>query len=128
MAKEKKVKDATVSEEKVKKTKKQELEEVVEPKEKNVKNDEVTEDLDGLEIDSDNEKKEKNKNEDKAEKKKKKKNTKDKTIMSELKKVVWPKVSEVFKYTLAVLLFCICLVALFKGVELLAALLKELLS
>ncbi len=126
MAKEKKVKDATVSEEKVKKTKKQELEEVVEPKEKNVKSDEVTEDLDGLEIDSDNEKKEKNKNEDKAEKKKK--STKDKTIMSELKKVVWPKVSEVFKYTLAVLLFCICLVALFKGVELLAALLKELLS
>lgn len=126
MAKEKKVKDATVSEEKVKKTKKQELEEVVEPKEKNVKKDEVTEDLDGLEIDSDNEKKEKNKNEDKVEKKKK--NTKDKTIMNELKKVVWPKVSEVFKYTLAVLLFCVCLVALFKGVELLAALLKELLS
>lgn len=126
MAKEKKVKDATVSEEKVKKTKKQELEEIVEPKEKNVKKDEVTEDLDGLEIDSDNEKKEKNKNEDKVEKKKK--NTKDKTIMNELKKVVWPKVSEVFKYTLAVLLFCVCLVALFKGLELLAALLKELLS
>lgn len=137
MAKEKKIKDATVSEEKVKKTKKQakkveEIDEVTEVSE--------VEDIDSLELDNteieeveETKKDKKNKKEakdsKKEEKPKKEKREGFFTKMGrELKKVVWPKAGDVFKYTMAVLVFCVGLCLFFKGMELLAALLKELLS
>ena len=140
MAKEKKIKDATVSEEKVKKTKKQakkveEIDEVTEVSEVS-----EVEDVDGLELDNteieeveETKKDKKNKKEakdsKKEEKPKKEKREGFFTKMGrELKKVVWPKAGDVFKYTMAVLVFCVGLCLFFKGMELLAALLKELLS
>ena len=97
MAKEKKIKDAKISEET-----KEEIELEAETKEEKVS---------------------------KSNSKSKKKNKKDgyfTRVNRELKKVVWPKAGEIVKYTLAVLIFCIILCLFFKGIELLAALLKEL--
>lgn len=64
---------------------------------------------------------------------KKKKSTKKKEgyfdlVGKELKKVVWPKGSEIFKYSLAVIIFCVILCLFFEAVELFAAFLKGWLS
>lgn len=64
---------------------------------------------------------------------KKKKSTKKKEgyfdlVGKELKKVVWPKGSEILKYSLAVIIFCVILCLFFEAVELLAAFLKGWLS
>ncbi len=49
-------------------------------------------------------------------------------IGKELKKVVWPKFSEIIKYSLAVIIFCVLLCLFFEGINLLAAFIKELFS
>lgn len=109
MAKKKVVKDALVEEEKVKKAKKEEVVEEVkatkeEPK-KAVK---------------------------KAEKKEKvKKEKKDgffRKMYKEMKKVSWPSIGEVFKYSFAVLVFCLVFIGFFKLVELFSTFLKWVMS
>ena len=52
--------------------------------------------------------------------------TSDITMKSELKKVVWPSAGEIAKYSLAVILFCLILVAFFLGVDALASFIKGL--
>ena len=49
-----------------------------------------------------------------------------KASATELKKVVWPKIGDVVKYTLAVIFFCIFLALFFELLELFAAFLKGL--
>ena len=114
MAKKKVVKDALVEEEKVKKAKKEEVVEEVkatkeEPK-KEVKKAEKKEKV----------KKEKTKKE--------KKGGFFRNMYKELKKVSWPGAGEVFKYSFAVLVFCLIFVGFFKLVELLSAFLKTVVS
>ena len=110
MAKKKVVKDALVEEEKVKKAKKEEVvEEVKTTKEESKKV----------------EKKEKVK---KEKVKKEKKDGFFRNMYKELKKVSWPGAGEVFKYSFAVLVFCLIFVGFFKLVELLSAFLKTVVS
>lgn len=109
MAKKKVVKDALVEEEKVKKAKKEVVEEV---KSKTEESKKV-------------EKKEKVK---KEKTKKEKKDGFFRSMYKELKKVSWPSIGEVFKYSFAVLVFCLIFIGFFKLVELLAAFLKAMVS
>ena len=110
MAKKKVVKDALVEEEKVKKAKKEEVvEEVKTTKEESKKV----------------EKKEKVK---KEKVKKEKKDGFFRNMYKELKKVSWPGAGEVFKYSFAVLVFCLIFIGFFKLVELLSAFLKTVVS
>lgn len=109
MAKKKVVKDISVEEEKVTKTK--DVEEVVEEtkttkKEKEVKETKVKEDK----------------------KKDKKKDGFFRSMRKEMKKVSWPGLGEVAKYSFAVVLFCLIFVGFFKLVELFAAWLKVMVS
>ena len=48
------------------------------------------------------------------------------SVRKEMKKVVWPKAGEVFKYTLAVLVMCALLVGFFTLVVLLVSFIKGL--
>ena len=117
MAKKKVVKDISVEEEKVTNTK--DVEEVVEEtkttkKEKEVKETKVKED------------KKKDKKKDKP--KKEKKDGFFRSMRKEMKKVSWPGLGEVAKYSFAVVLFCLIFVGFFKLVELFAAWLKVMVS
>ncbi len=49
-------------------------------------------------------------------------------VGKELKKVVWPKIGEIIKYSIAVIIFCVILCLFFEGINLLAAFIKELFS
>ena len=113
MAKKKVVKDALVEEEKVKKAKKEEVVETVETKEEPKK---------------DTKKVEKKEQIKKEKVKKEKKDGFFRNMYKELKKVSWPNAAEVFKYSFAVLIFCLIFVGFFKLVELLAAFLKAMVS
>lgn len=123
MARKKTIKDALV-EEKVK-TKKEE-------KDKEEKDIDVVEDIDeDFDIDDDyiNDVKEDKKDNKEKESKKKEKEKKDgyfKQVSKELKKVVWPSVGDIFKYSLAVIIFCVLLCLFFVGIDLIASLIKGL--
>jgi preprotein translocase subunit SecE len=118
MARKKTIKDALV-EEKVK-TKKEE------------KDIDVVEDIDeDFDIDDDyiDDVKEDKKDNKEKESKKKEKEKKDgyfKQVSKELKKVVWPSVGDIFKYSLAVIIFCVLLCLFFVGIDLIASLIKGL--
>ena len=114
MAKKKVVKDISVEEEKVTKTK--DVEEVVEETKtvKKVKETKVKEE------------KKKDKKKDKP--KKEKKDGFFRSMRKEMKKVSWPSIGEVAKYSFAVILFCLIFVGFFKLVELFAAWLKVMVS
>ena len=118
MARKKTIKDALV-EEKVK-TKKEE------------KDIDVVEDIDeDFDIDDDyiDDVKEDKKDNKEKETKKKEKEKKDgyfKQVSKELKKVVWPSVGDIFKYSLAVIIFCVLLCLFFVGIDLIASLIKGL--
>ena len=47
-------------------------------------------------------------------------------LRREMKKVVWPGAGKVAKYSFAVILFCVILVAFFIGIDALASLIKGL--
>lgn len=118
MARKKAIKDVEAEEE-VKKV------EAIQDEDTEVEEDtEVVEDEE-IEIDDDYEevdkKKVKKSKEDKNHKEKKqtKKDGYFKQVNKELKKVVWPKGSEIFKYSLAVLVFCAVLCLFFVGISLL---------
>lgn len=119
MAKKKVVKDAEVKEEKVKasKAKKKEIEKIEEV-------EEVEEFVEETDFEEESNKEKKNKKEKKA--KKDKKDGYVKSVNKELKKVVWPSVKDVAKYTLAVIIFCLILCAFFYAMELLSAFVKGL--
>lgn len=123
MARKKTIKDALV-EEKVK-TKKEE-------KDKEEKDIDVVEDIDeDFDIDDDyiDAVKEDKKDNNEKESKKKEKEKKDgyfKQVSKELKKVVWPSVGDIFKYSLAVIIFCVLLCLFFVGIDLIASLIKGL--
>ncbi len=123
MARKKTIKDALV-EEKVK-TKKEE-------KDKEEKDIDVVEDIDeDFDIDDDyiDDVKEDKKDNKEKESKKKEKEKKDgyfKQVSKELKKVVWPNVGDIFKYSLAVIIFCVLLCLFFVGIDLIASLIKGL--
>ena len=123
MARKKTIKDALV-EEKVK-TKKEE-------KDKEEKDIDVVEDIDeDFDIDDDyiDDVKEDKKDNKEKENKKKEKEKKDgyfKQVSKELKKVVWPSVGDIFKYSLAVIIFCVLLCLFFVGIDLIASLIKGL--
>ena len=114
MAKKKVVKDALVEEEKVKKAKKEEV--VGEVKATN------------------EEPKKAVKKAEKKEKVKKEKTQKEKKdgffrkMYKEMKKVSWPSIGEVFKYSFAVLVFCLIFIGFFKLVELFSTFLKWVMS
>ena len=109
MAKKKVVKDALVEEEKVKKSKKEEVvEEVKATKEEP--------------------KKEVKKVEKKEKVKKEKKDGYYRKMYKEMKKVSWPRIGEVFKYSFAVLVFCLIFIGFFKLVELFSTFLKWVMS
>ena len=110
MAKKKVVKDALVEEEKVKKAKKEEVVEEVKSKTEESKKVEKKE-----KVIKENPKKEK-------------KDGFFRSIYKELKKVSWPSIGEVFKYSFAVLVFCLIFIGFFKLVELLAAFLYAMVS
>ena len=110
MAKKKVVKDALVEEEKVKKAKKEEVVEEVKTTKEEFKKVEKKE---------------------KVKKEKVKKEKKDgffRNMYKELKKVSWPGAGEVFKYSFAVLVFCLIFVGFFKLVELFSTFLKWVMS
>ena len=123
MARKKTIKDALV-EEKVK-TKKEE-------KDKEEKDIDVVEDIDeDFDIDDDyiDDVKEDKKDNKEKQSKKKEKEKKDgyfKQVSKELKKVVWPSVGDIFKYSLAVIIFCVLLCLFFVGIDLIASLIKGL--
>lgn len=123
MVRKKTIKDALV-EEKVK-TKKEE-------KDKEEKDIDVVEDIDeDFDIDDDyiDDVKEDKKDNKEKESKKKEKEKKDgyfKQVSKELKKVVWPSVGDIFKYSLAVIIFCVLLCLFFVGIDLIASLIKGL--
>lgn len=123
MARKKTIKDALV-EEKVK-TKKEE-------KDKEEKDIDVVEDIDeDFDIDDDyiddvKEDKKDNKEKESKKKEKKKKDGYFKQVSKELKKVVWPSVGDIFKYSLAVIIFCVLLCLFFVGIDLIASLIKGL--
>ena len=118
MARKKTIKDALV-EEKVK-TKKEE------------KDIDVVEDIDeDFDIDDDyiddvKEDKKENKEKQSKKKEKEKKDSYLKQESKELKKVVWPSVGDIFKYSLAVIIFCVLLCLFFVGIDLIASLIKGL--
>ena len=118
MARKKTIKDALV-EEKVK-TKKEE------------KDIDVVEDIDeDFDIDDDyidvvKEDKKDNKEKGSKKKEKEKKDGYFKQVSKELKKVVWPSVGDIFKYSLAVIIFCVLLCLFFVGIDLIASLIKGL--
>jgi len=112
MAKKKTVKD--VEAEEVKKNKKK-------VKEEEVEIEEVEEELEDLIEDEEEDKKSK----------KKKQNKKEgyfKLLSREMKKVVWPSVGDVVKYSLCVIIFCLVLCAFFIGIDAIASLIKGWLS
>ena len=123
MARKKTIKDALV-EEKVK-TKKEE-------KDKEEKDIDVVEDIDeDFDIDDDyiddvKEDKKDNKEKESKKKEKEKKAGYFKQVSKELKKVVWPSVGDIFKYSLAVIIFCVLLCLFFVGIDLIASLIKGL--
>lgn len=120
MARKKTIKDALV-EEKVK-TKKEE-------KDKEEKDIDVVEDIDeDFDIDDDyiDDVKEDNKEKESKKKEKEKKDGYFKQVSKELKKVVWPSVGDIFKYSLAVIIFCVLLCLFFVGIDLIASLIKGL--
>ena len=115
MAKKKVVKDALIEDEKV--TKSKDVEEVIEETETTKKEKKVKET-----------KKEDKKKDKKDKPKKERKDGFFKEMRKEMKKVSWPGLGEVFKYTFAVIVFCLIFVGFFKLVELLAAWLKVMVS
>lgn len=102
MAKDKVVKDVSIEEEKI--TKSKNVEEKVKEKEA----------------------KKKDKKKDKP--KKEKKDGFFRNMRKEMKKVSWPKLGDVAKYSFAVLIFCLIFVGFFKLIELFAAWLEVLVS
>ena len=118
MAKKKTIKDVEAEEVKTKKAKKveEEVEEIEEEVEEEVELEEEVE-----------EKKE-------AKKAKKEKAPVDKKpsylslVHREMKKVVWPTFGDVCKYSLAVIFFCIVLIAFFIGIDALSSFVKGLFS
>ena len=114
MAKKKTIKDVEAEEVKTKKAKKEE--------------DEV---LEEVELDEELEEKEEPKKE-KKEKKEKAPVDKKPSYLSlvhrEMKKVVWPSFGDVVKYSLAVIIFCIILIAFFIGIDALSSFIKGLFS
>lgn len=109
MAKKANVKDALVKEEKVKKAK---SEEEVKDIEKEVEDEKFEEEY---EVD--------------IEKEDKKKNKKDgffASVRKEMKKVVWPSLGSVVKYSIAVIVFCLFLALFFELMDLFAAFVKGL--
>jgi preprotein translocase SecE subunit len=113
MAKKKVIKDALVEEEKVKKAKKEEVVEEVKTTEEPKKETKKVE------------------KKEKVKKEKPKKEKKDgffRSMRKEMKKVSWPGLGEVAKYSFAVVLFCLIFVGFFKLVELFAAWLKVMVS
>ena len=117
MAKKKVVKDISVEEEKVTKTK--DVEKVVEETKTAKKETEVKET---------NVKEEKKMDKKKDKPKKEKKDGFFRSMRKEMKKVSWPNIGEVAKYSFAVVLFCLIFVGFFKLVELFAAWLKVMVS
>ena len=105
MAKSKVVKDALVEEEKITKSKKKEEKEEI----KEVKVEE----------------KKQAKKEKKEKVKKEKKDGYFKKLYRELRKVSWPTLGEVIKYSFAVIIFCVILVLFFELVSLLASFIKS---
>ena len=120
MAVKKTVKDAEVVEEKKVKNKKKVEETSVEEV------DELEVEKDFEEEKTSSKEKETKKKKEKKEAKKEKKESYIHSVRKELKKVVWPKGGEIFKYTLAVIILCLVLALFFAGVELLAAFVKGL--
>lgn len=116
MARKKTIKDALV-EEKVK-TKKEE-------KDKEEKDIDVVEDIDE-DFDIDDDYIDDVKEDKKDNKEKEKKDGYFKQVSKELKKVVWPSVGDIFKYSLAVIIFCVLLCLFFVGIDLIASLIKGL--
>ncbi len=130
MARKKIVKDVE-AEGKVKKSKKDEIEEEV--TEVEVENQEEVEEIDTRIDDDDDfedeEVEEKNTKKDKKGNKEKKQTKKDgyfKQVGKELKKVVWPKGSDIIKYSFAVIIFCVVLCLFFVGIDFIASLVKGL--
>mgnify|MGYP002856127402 CR=1 FL=1 len=139
MAKKKTIKDVEVEEVKAKKKElEEELEEEVEEVEEEI--DELEEDLED-EIEEDEETDEDfegdedieaPKKEEKKEKKKKEHKDKKESYFSkvrrEMRKVVWPTIGEVVKYSIAVILLCVVLCLFFLGINAIASLVKGLFS
>ena len=122
MAKKKNIKDVE-AEELVKDI--EETEEEIEEVEEEFEEDEE-------ESEEDEEESEEDEEDEDDKKSKKEEKTKDKkdgyftTVGRELRKVVWPSAGEIAKYSLAVILFCLILVAFFLGIDALASFIKGL--
>lgn len=106
------------------------IESVEKSKVKNVKTikEEVEIEEDELELEESTSKKvdKKTVKSSKKENKKEKKEGFLQSVRKELRKVVWPKGGEIFKYTIAVIVLCLVLALFFAGMELLAAFVKGL--
>ncbi len=125
MAKKKVIKDVEAEEVKTKKAKKEkeEVEEIV-PEVEDVEEE--------VELDEEEEEEETESKKEKKEKKEKVSKEKKPGYLSlvhrEMKKVVWPSAGDVFKYSLAVIIFCVVLIAFFIGIDALSSLIKGLFS
>lgn len=120
MAKKKNIKDVEVEEVKTKKAKKEEVEEIEE---------EVVEEVEDLDEELEEIEEEKTTKKEKKEKvKKERKPSYFSLVRREMKKVVWPSLGDVFKYSLAVIFFCLVLIAFFIGIDALSSLIKGLFS
>ena len=124
MAKKKVIKDVEAEEVKTKKAKKEkeEVEEIV-PEVEDVEEEVELDDEEEEETESKKEKKEK-----KEKVSKEKKPGYLSLVHREMKKVVWPSAGDVFKYSLAVIIFCVVLIAFFIGIDALSSLIKGLFS
>ena len=120
MARKKTIKDVEVEE---LEKKEEELEEEIDEVEEEV--EETEEDFEG---DEDLEAPKKEKAEKKEKEHKDKKEGYFSKVRREMRKVVWPTVGEVFKYSLAVILFCVVLCLFFLGINAIASLVKGLFS
>ena len=118
MARKKTVKDVEVEEVSKKKKAKDVEEEVVEE----VEEVEETEDFEG---NDDVEEPKKEKKETKKEHKEKKEGFFSK-VRREMRKVVWPTLWEITKYSVAVIIFCVVLCLFFLGINAIASLVKGL--
>jgi len=113
MARKKTVKDVDVEEVKAKDEELEEVEEV----------EEVSEDFEG---DEDVEAPKKENKEKKEKEHKDKKESYFSKVRREMRKVVWPTIGEVVKYSVAVILFCVVLCLFFLGINAIASLVKGL--
>ena len=119
MAKKAKIKDVEAEEVKTKKTKNEkEVEEI----------EEVEEEVEELEEEVEEKESKSSKEEKKEKHTKEKKPGYFSLVHREMKKVVWPSFGDVFKYSLAVILFCLVLIAFFIGIDALSSLIKGLFS